>query len=143
MSTVYEFRPIFGAITTRLGTQTSKPVGQAVKPDTDETPYPVIYPWPDLRREGGLTDPNQITIARFQVTCVGGDMAEAQWMQHKTREALLDWVPQVAGVTATPIELDDGSGVLRDDDRPGDPVFYTTDRFRFWLTGLEEESSSS
>lgn len=141
MSTVYEFRPIYATVTTRLTTQTGKAVGQAVAPKSD-APYAVLYPWPDVFREGGLSDANQITVTRFQVTCVGDTMEEAQWMQHKVRAALIGWVPNTAGITATPVELDDDSGVLRDDDRTP-PVFYTTDRFRFWLTGQEEESSSS
>lgn len=141
MSTVYEFRPIYAAVSTQLTTSTSKALGQGVAPDS-QAPYMVLYPWPDISRQGSLTDPNQITVARFQVTCIGDTLEEALWMQHKSRTALIDFVPVVSGVSTTPIELDEGSGALRDDDRTP-PVFYTTDRFRFWLTGLEEESSSS
>jgi hypothetical protein len=67
-----------------------------------------------------------MALQLFQVTAVGGDMDEAQWMQYEVRLALLGWSPTVTGWTFGPIRLDLPSGVLRDDDGP---VFYTTDRF--------------
>jgi hypothetical protein len=121
--TVWETRPLYAAITAQLET-TTKAVGQAISPG-GETPYMVLFPLPDESHGGSLTDPHQFVTQLFQVTCVGKTMEEAEWMQHEARTALVGFTPAVDD--ATPIELDLGSGVRRDDDGP---VFFTTDRFR-------------
>jgi len=126
--TVHETKPLYAAVTTLLA-GTGKSVGQAQRPEAGVAPYMVLYPLPDTRNEGGLSDPHQIAVQTFQVTCVGDTMAEAQWMQAKAREALLGVTPAFTG--ATPIELQLGSGVLRDDDGV---VFYTTDRFTIYVS---------
>jgi len=131
MVTVHDPRLLYNAIVTRLVTQTSKPVGNAVRPDGATAPYAVVYPLPDRATFGTLTDANQISLQLFQVTCVGDTMEEAQWMQQKTRLALLGWVPSVTGWVPNRVELDQGSGVIRDDDGP--VVFYTTDRFSLYV----------
>lgn len=130
MVTVHNPRLLYNAIITRLATQTEKSVGDAVRPDNPSNPYAVVYPLPDRATLGTLTDPNAISLQLFQVTCVGTDMDEAQWMQNRVRSALLGWTPTLVGFTANRIELDLGSGVLRDDDGP---VFYTTDRFSLYV----------
>lgn len=134
--TVFEQRPLYAAITARLQTSTNKAVGQGVAPDTTR-PHMVLYPWPDIATEGSLSDPHQIAITRFQVTCVGDSMEEAQWMQHQVRLALIGWVPDLEAGT-TPVELDEGSGVERDDQLTAG-LWITTDRFRLWLTARNEE----
>lgn len=126
--TVHETKPLYEAITTLLAT-TGKEVGGAQRPEAADPPYMVLYPLPDDRNEGSISDPHQIAIQLFQVTCVGDTMAEAQWMQAKSREALLGVIPAFAG--ATPIELALGSVVLRD---PDGVVFYTTDRFTIYVS---------
>ena len=121
--TVWETRPLYAAITTRLET-TGKAVGQGISPG-GAAPYMVLYPLPDGGHGGSLTDPHQFVTQLFQVNCVGDTMEEAEWMQHEARTVLVGFTPAVDD--ATPIELDLGSGVRRDDDGP---VFFTTDRFR-------------
>jgi len=126
--TVHETKPLYAAITTLLE-GTGKAVGQARRPESAVAPYMVLYPLPDSSNEGSISDPHQIAIQLFQVTCVGDTMAEAQWMQAKAREALLGITPSFTG--ATPIELDLGSGVRRD---PDGVVFHTTDRFTIYVS---------
>lgn len=126
--TIHETEPLYAAITTLLD-GTGNDVGQGIRPPGATAPYLVLYPLPDFGTEGGLSDPHQVSVQLFQVTCVGDTMDEAQWMQAQVRTALLGVIPAFSG--ATPIELDNGSGVTRDDDGV---VFYTTDRFRIYVS---------
>jgi hypothetical protein len=73
----------------------------------------------------------QIGYQIFQVTAVGADMEEAQWMQHKVRQALLGFTPTVTGWATGPISAEQPRGVTRDDDGP---VFITTDDFRIFVS---------
>jgi hypothetical protein len=131
MTTVHSTRPLSDAIATRISTQTGKPCGDAVRPAGATPPYSVLYPLPDRQTDGGLGDPNQISWSLFQVTCVGATMDAAQELQFDVRTALLGHQPVVAGWDTGPVELDLGSGVLRDDDGP---VFFTTDRFLVYVS---------
>jgi hypothetical protein len=124
--TVWETRPLYAEITTRLET-TGMAVGQAISPGGN-APYLTLYPQSDAGTEGSIGDPHQFVAQTFQVTATGDSMEEAQWGQHKARGVLLGWTPNIAG--AMPIRLDFGSGVFRD---PDGPVFYSTDRFRISL----------
>lgn len=117
------------AIVTRLSSSTGKSIGEANAPSSVTTPYGVFYPLPDQDSDGSLTDPDSDVWWEFQVTGIGADLDEAQWMQNKIREAMLGWTPTVSGLSLSPVELTQGSGVLRDDDVK-EPLFYSTDRFR-------------
>jgi hypothetical protein len=128
--TIHDPRPLYDAVVTRIAGQTSKPCGEAVRPPDAEPPYAVVYPLPDRDNVGTLTDPHLISWQLFQVTCVGDTMDEAQWMQRAVRAGLLGWTPTVAGWSPNRVELDLGSGVVRDDDGV---VFYTTDRFSIYM----------
>jgi hypothetical protein len=55
-------------------------------------------------------------------------------MQKEVRDALLGWVPAVAGFGTFPVQPLSGSGVTQDASvQP--PVFITTDRFTARLSG--------
>jgi hypothetical protein len=129
-ATIHDPRPLYDAIVSRLETQTGKDIGEGVRPEDADPPYAVVYPLPDSSYLATLTDPHESSLQLFQVTCVGDTMDEAQWMQREAREALIGWTPTVAGWSPNRIELDLGSGVIRDD---GGPVFYTTDRFTLYM----------
>jgi hypothetical protein len=131
MTTIHAPRPLYNALAARISSQTSKPVGDAVRPPNASPPYSVLYPLPDRDTQGALSDPNQISRQLFQVTCVGASMDVAQELQFDVRTALLGHQPVVSGWDTGPIELDFGSGVLRDDDGP---VFYSTDRFLVYVS---------
>lgn len=139
MVTVHEPRPIHAAIVTRVTTQTSKQVGKGKSPG-GATPYAVLYPLPDRETFGSITDPWQVARQLFQITYVGGDMDEAQWMQEQTRNALLGWQPSVNGWDIGPVEIDVAnlSGATDFDG----PVFTLADRFSIYVSQNTEESSS-
>ncbi|MCI0678526.1 MAG: hypothetical protein L0Z63_05735 [Actinobacteria bacterium] len=124
-----EPKPLFTAIVARLEASTGKSIGKANAPEDVTTPYAVVYPLPDVDSDGTLDDPDSDVWWGFQITGVGKDMDEAQWMQAEARAALLGWTPTVAGLELSPVELDSGSGITRDPDLR-QPVFYSTDRFR-------------
>lgn len=129
-ATIHDPRPLYDAIVTQLETVTGKAIGEAVRPEGTNPPYAVVYPLPDAGYLATLTDPHESSLQLFQVTCVGGTMDSALWMQQVVREALIDWTPTVTGWSPNRIEMDLGSGVLRD---PDGPVFYTTDRFSLYM----------
>lgn len=131
--TVHNPRLFYAAVIARLG-DTGRPVGDAVAPDGG-LPYVVVYPMPDARTDGSLVDPHQIAVYTFQLTSVALTREQAQWMQHKARVSLLGWTPTVAGIGATPLQLDDpgGGGVTRDDD-VSPPQFYAVDRYRMYAS---------
>jgi hypothetical protein len=131
VTTVHAPRPLYNALATRISSQTSRPCGDAVRPPGASLPYSVLYPLPDRDTQGSISDPNQISRQLFQVTCVGNSMDAAQELQFDVRAALLGHRPTVAGWDTGPIELDLGSGVLRDDDGP---VFYSTDRYLIYVS---------
>ena len=126
--TIPDPQAFYAAIVTRVATVTGKPVGLAVAPANNVYPYAVVYPLSDESSEGVLSDPTQIVVWAFQVTCVSNGATGAHWMQRETREALHGHIPVVAGVGTTPIELADGSGITREDG-PEATLFYSTDRF--------------
>lgn len=131
--TAHDPRLLADALAARLTSETGRPIGEAEAPSDTTTPYAVLYMLPDGQQTGALTDRTQIVWARFQVTCVGADPDEAQWMQQKARAALLGWAPTVTGENPTAVTLDRGAGITRDDDLQP-PQFYTTDRFASLLT---------
>lgn len=125
--TIPDPQAFYAAIVTRVAT-TGRPVGLAVAPANNVGSYAVVYPLTDESSEGGLSDPTQIVVWAFQVTCVAPGATGAHWLQREVREVLHGHTPVVAGLAANPIELADGSGISRDD--AADPVlFYSTDRF--------------
>lgn len=126
-------RVFFDAIVTQLASSTGKNIGEAQAPASVVLPYAVIYPLSDEAKDGSLSNPVEIAVWAWQVTCVGSTMDQAQWMQHKVRQALLGWTPTVAGLGTTPVDLLDGAGVTRDDSiQP--PLFYSTDRFHAYTS---------
>jgi hypothetical protein len=133
MTTVHDTRALYNSLSARISTETSKPVGDAVRPPGANPPYSVLYPSFNARTDGTLTDPNQIVVHTFIVHCVGKTMDEAQELQFGVRSALQGHSPAVAGWVTGPIELDFGSGIARDDDGTS-PVFYSTDRFRVYIS---------
>ena len=121
------------AFVTRITSQTSKNVGEGVAPEDRTTPYAVIYPLADQASMGTQADPDADVWWLYQITCVGADMDETQWMQDSVRSALLGWQPSVSGVTCSLVELQSGSGTTRDPSNDV-PLFYSTDRFRVFTS---------
>lgn len=125
--TVHDPQAFYAAIVTRVAT-TGRPVGLAVAPANNAYPYAVVYPLSDESSEGALSDPTQIVVWSWQVTCVSNGATGAHWLQREVREVLHGHIPVVTGLGTTPIHLADGSGLTRDD-AVQPPLWYSTDRF--------------
>jgi hypothetical protein len=128
MDTAWETRPLYAAIVTRLTTQTSKAIGKAKAPDSGP-PYAFVSPVAGIA-EGSLSDSHQIAGQLFQVTSVGDDLDEAQWLQFKVRQALLGWTPSITG--ATRIQMDQPDLSLGTDLEG--PVTAVADRYSITLS---------
>lgn len=138
MVTVLNTRSVTDAVLTRI--QTAVTCGDADTPTHDQlsdgrpsAPYAVLYPLPDLDGGGALSDGHQWAMRHFQVTVVGGTRQSCEEGQMDVREVLMGWSPSVAGLSCGKVELDDPTGVDRDDDATP-PVFFTTDRFRLFVS---------
>jgi len=133
--TVYDPGEITDAVIARIIAQTSKEVGKAEAPDNTTTPYVVVYPLEDFDSFGSLGDPDAEVWWERQITCVGSDGEEAEWMQHKVRAALSGWKPTITGVSTGRVFLARGSGVRRDPpDVEGERRFTTADTFRLFTS---------
>jgi hypothetical protein len=116
--TAHNPQTFYGAVASRLSSQTSKNIGRAEAPSDRTLPYAVVYPLneaddPDVN--GTLSDAHETTVFEWQVTSVGGTAEQAEWMQHQVRSALLGWEPTVAGVSFGKVERSGGQGTRRDD----------------------------
>lgn len=131
-------RSVTDAVLTRL--QAVITTGDATNPDYDKTsqglpvnPYAVLYALPDIEFGGSLSNERQWAFRHFQVTVVGGTRGQTETGQQTVRDQLSGWVPTVSGVVCGPVELDDPAGVDRDDDVEP-PLFFSTDRFRLYVS---------
>lgn len=128
--TAHDPRLQINAVLVRLDSETGRPVGDAVAPDDDTRPYMVVYSLDDDPFEMSQADPHMVANPAFQVTSVGDNREQAQWMQKKVRDALLGWRPTITGYAAGPIEGLLAGRVFRDPDvQP--PLFSAVDRFTF------------
>ena len=130
--TVRDSRLIADAIVARIGSSTSKAVGDTVAPaDTSSLPYVVVY---DLGEDittdrVTLGDDQQTAELEYQVTSVGSTARSARWMSVQVRTALSGWTPTVEGVGFGPMSSYNGPGSVTRDDGVQPPLFYAVDRF--------------
>lgn len=107
-------------------------IGDAVAPDDTTTPYAVLYAAGSGPAEGPVSDPNADSSLLYQITCVGGDRMEAEWLSDLLRPILL--APRsVTGWTVPQPRLETSQPVRRDDST-FPPLFYTADQVRLWMT---------
>lgn len=133
--TALDPRTFYDAIESRLTSETGMNIGVVEEPtvtlDSNSKltdPYAILYPLSE-NPFGPLSDSSESAEWRWQVTCVGRDRIQAQWMQQKVRAALLGWTPTVSGLDTHAVLLLDGSGIERDRDFTPHR-FYSTDRFQ-------------
>ena len=107
-------------------------VGDAEGPDVDP-PYAIVYPvsdrtdGPDL---GTMESPSADADRTIQVTSVGVSREQAQGLADKSAVALLGAQPVITGrAVRTRIRGAGGSGVRRDDETGGPPLFYAVNRY--------------
>lgn len=98
-------------------------------------PYAVVYPIGAAVFDGSLEvgDEQADAWPTYQVTSVGRDRTQAQWLQDKLRAALLGTYLTVAGRRVGPVRLDDEQPAQLD---TGVTPYrtYAVDRFRIYST---------
>lgn len=133
--TAHDPRTFYDTIETRLASQTGKRIGRVEAPNERTLPYAVIRPLAealDVEMGGTLADPHATTVFEWQVISVGEAAAQAEWMQHKVRTALLGWRPAITGWSFGLVEMSGGQGTRRDDGtQPA--LFYTIDEFTVFV----------
>lgn len=73
-------------------------------------------------------------VHRWQITSVGTDRQQAEWVAVRCRDALLDNRLAVDGWQTTPVSHDSSSPIRRDDDLPGKPLFVAVDTYSLTAT---------
>lgn len=101
-------------------------------------PYCVVYRIPGGQTSGTLENPDENITLVYQVTCIGDSRQAAEWVEDKAMALLSGLI--VSGRKVARVSLDMYGGVLRDDDLPGPPLFYSTPRFRVLSVPDIEES---
>lgn len=117
-------------------------VGDAVAPDaiTHDTqgrltsPYCIVYPMPSGGTSGPMSAPHADEDMVVQVTAVGRTREQAQWVADTAKATLLAGISITGRALSSRPGLDVGSGLQRDDDTAGPPLFYAVHRYRFPTT---------
>lgn len=138
MTTVLPIQDVTAAVLARL--QAVITTGDGEEPELVRTaqglptsPYAILYRLDDLEDGGAISDAQQWTYRQYQIQVVGGNRISAEAGQEIVRAQLMGWRPSVSGISCGPVELEDPSGVDRDDDETP-PLFYSTDRYRLWVS---------
>lgn len=108
------------------------PLNDKGRPEADR--YAVLYADAGTRNADDLPLTADRFVHRWQVTSVGSDRRQAEWVAVKCRDALLDEPLAVDGWHTTPITHESSSVIRRDDDLPGPPVFYAVDTYSLTAT---------
>lgn len=107
-------------------------VGRAVAPSDIPAGagWAVVYPLTGGLSSGTLDNPNDDASVLYQITSVGRNAEQAEWVMDTVRWAILGANYTLNDRTVVLVGIDMFGGVERDDDvQP--PLFYAKDRFRF------------
>ncbi len=110
-------------------------VGDAVAPTSISAGagYVVVYPLLGGDTDGTIGNPNDDASIVYQLTSVGADRRQCEWVADKARETILAAAPTLTNRKVTYIDVDMLGGVQRDDDvQP--PTFYCPERYRIRTT---------
>lgn len=107
-------------------------VGDAVAPADITLPYAVLYPAGLGATEGPVSNRNADARPLYQLTCVGGDRRQAEWLSDKLRPVALT-APTVSGWNVAEPAVETSQPVRRDDST-SPPLFYTADQIRYYVT---------
>lgn len=108
------------------------PLNDKGRPTSDR--YAVLYADAGTRNSDDLPLTADRHVYRWQVTSVGEDRRQAEWVAVRCRDALLDQPLTVAGWELTPVTHESSSVIRRDDDLPGDPLFFAVDTYSLTAT---------
>lgn len=99
------------------------------------TGYAIVWPMPSGGTSGPLGDIHADEAFVVQITSVGRVRAQAQEVADIAKARLLTVPLQIPGRTVMgPPRIDVGTGVSRDDDTGGPPLFVAAHRYRFLTT---------
>jgi hypothetical protein len=92
--------------------------------------YAVLYASVPVRTAEDLssTRADRHTV-RWQVTSVGEDRIQVEWVATRCRDALMGDPLTAEGWETGAVEHTSSSRIRRDEDIPGDPVFYGVDTY--------------
>ena len=91
-----------------------------------EQRYAVLYPSPGRRWAGDVAGTYDLLEYRFAVVSVGSSPQQAEWVATRTADELTGRVLTVPGLVCGPVEAYEPTQIQRDDDVPGEVVFYTS-----------------
>lgn len=108
------------------------PVDERGQPLTQR--YGVMYSDAGARAADDLVGTADRYVYRWTVTSVGEDRIQAEWVAVRLRDALLDAPLVVEGWSTTPVTHEASSPIRRDEDLPGDPLFFAVDTYSLTAT---------
>jgi hypothetical protein len=108
---------------------------QATPGQSEFLAYMVLYPLAGGTFDGPTAEPDDDAELYFQVTCVGANRAQCEWVLDQALGVLVgDQDVTVPDRSTLRIEADMAGGGVRRDDTVQPPVFISTPRFRLWTT---------
>jgi hypothetical protein len=96
--------------------------------------YAVLFAAPGTRGSEDLGCRADRYTFRWRVTSVGEDRSQAEWVAVRCRDALLDTPITVDGWETGAVEHRSSDQIRRDEDIPGDPLFYAVDTYELPAT---------
>lgn len=124
-------RPLTTALLTALRAAHPR-VGHAAAPADATLPYAVLHTAGTGPLSGPVGDPHADADSTAQLTCIGADAQQAEWLADELRPVLLGPLT-ITGRRVMQSWLETSQPVRRDDDVTP-PLFYAVDQARFLTT---------
>lgn len=96
--------------------------------------YAVLYAAVPVRQSEDLASVADRHVFRWQITSVGTDRRQAEWVAVLCRDAVLDAPLLADGWELGAVEHSSSVPIRRDDDVPGGDLFYAIDTYRLTAT---------
>ncbi|HEX9991353.1 MAG TPA: hypothetical protein VGB14_00355 [Acidimicrobiales bacterium] len=113
-------RKVTQALIDMLAAATTRPVGDLDRPPAGVEPFAVVYPIPGGSSDGPAQWPHADVDRVYQVSSVGKDRWQAEWMADKVRAAILG--RNGNGAYVNPITVDGVVVFERDEYAQGAPI---------------------
>lgn len=108
------------------------PVDEQGRPLTQR--YAAFWPDTGSRFADDLGHTSDRYVFRWQVTSVGASREQAEWVAVRCRDAVVDQRIAVEGWRTAPVDHVSSAPIRRDDDLPGEPIFYAVDTYSLTAT---------